>query len=59
MEVRQFPMIVQAQPLEYEGNDHFYSVIRAIPVSLTTLKNMIQESFNLNQQEISKMYQSK
>jgi hypothetical protein len=55
IQTNQIPVIVQANPLEYTGNGHFYSIIESIPDSLTNIKNMIEESFISSQESIIKI----
>jgi hypothetical protein len=58
MEAKQIPLILQTQVYEYDGNDQFYSVIQAITDNLLIIKNMIQESFNINQSTIHEIMEA-
>jgi hypothetical protein len=58
MSAKQVPLILQVPAHEYEGDEQFYSVVQAISENLTIIKNMIQESFNLNQNAIHKIEQT-
>jgi hypothetical protein len=43
------PLIAQTKPLQFDGNDQCYSILKLIPDDLMIIKNMVQESFNQNQ----------
>jgi hypothetical protein len=51
--IKQQPLLTQATPIEFAGNDNFYSILRTMPNQLQDLKSTILPQFITIQENIA------